>query len=199
MMASTFDEEPSERERHSIHIGGVYASRTGAVIRTLLGSCIAVCLRDPISRVGGMNHFMLPNGYSDDPLSSRYGVHAMELLINRCMKLGAERCRLEAKVFGAAHVLRVEHKVGNVAEVNAAFIKEFLTLEGIPTIAEDVGGQAAREIYFFTDSGRTMLRRLESTIEKDLNMVARLARNERARIRAQRETQETSVTLFGGD
>src|SRR5580658_1868975 len=97
----------SRRPAHtaSIHIGEIFASREPAVVRTVLGSCIAVCLRDPVAGVGGMNHFLLPYGGHNELASARYGIHAMELLINDCMKVGADRAKLEAKVFGGGHVL----------------------------------------------------------------------------------------------
>ncbi len=150
-----------DRLRHSIHIGGVYASRQPTAIHTVLGSCIAVCLRDPITRIGGMNHFMLPQGHGDDGDSTRYGINAMELLINECMKAGAERSRLEAKVFGGGHVLQIQETADNVPKRNIQFACQFLQTEGIPIIGRDVGGYDARKILFFTDCGRTLLKRLQ--------------------------------------
>lgn len=153
----------SGRPSHTanIHIGGVYASREPAVVRTILGSCIAVCLRDPIARVGGMNHFLLPHGGTHEAESARYGVHAMELLINACMKAGADRRNIEAKVFGGGHVLRIASTGGmDVARSNIRFINEFLDVENIPVLKRDVGGTSPREVYFYTDTGRVLLRRL---------------------------------------
>ncbi|MGH7767165.1 MAG: chemotaxis protein CheD, partial [Candidatus Binatia bacterium] len=92
----------------SIHIGGVFASRDPTVVRTVLGSCVSACLFDPLTNVGGMNHFMLPDGEPDGDQPTRYGINAMEVLINEIMKLGGERRRLRAKVFGAGHVLNIE-------------------------------------------------------------------------------------------
>jgi len=152
-----------ERLGESIHIGGVFASAKPYVVRTVLGSCIAVCLRDPISLVGGMNHFMLPSGSANSLIPTSFGVHAMELLINRCMGLGSDRNRLEAKIFGGAHVLRIKESSENVPAVNIKFAREFLQTEGIPVVSHDLGGYSAREVYFFTDTGRTVLRRLPAT------------------------------------
>ena len=185
------------RSLHKIHIGGVKASREPAVVRTVLGSCIAVCLRDPEIKTGGMNHFMLPSGSSGEAVSARYGVHAMELLINDCMRAGAERDRLEAKVFGGGHVLRLRETDGNVPQSNIRFALHFLQTEGIPIVSRDLGGYAAREVYFFTDSGRTLLKRLSSTGGN--GELAALEREERASLvkptpAAQRV--DDNVTLF---
>ena len=89
----------------TIIVGGVFASREPAVVTTLLGSCIAACLFDPVAGVGGMNHFLLPGTVGQTEGCTRYGVHAMELLINDIMKLGGDRRRLKAKVFGGAQVM----------------------------------------------------------------------------------------------
>lgn len=145
----------------SIQLGQVHASREPAIIRTVLGSCIAACLRDPVVRVGGMNHFMLPaplNGDAEDP--ARFGVHAMELLIGGIQKLGGERRRLEAKVFGGGHVLDVRVSAISVPQQNIEFITEFLAAEGITLVARDVGGCTARQVMFYTDTGKVLIKRL---------------------------------------
>ncbi len=162
-----------------IHIGGVVAGREGDVIRTVLGSCIAVCLRDTVSGIGGMNHFMLPGGSAEPGTSARYGVQAMELLINKCMALGADRNRLEAKVFGGGHVLRIKEHTENVPSRNIRFVLDFLRTEKIPITGKDVGGYSARELYFFIGSGRTLLRRLGETgrdLEKTIVAEERILR-----------------------
>ncbi len=151
-----------QRSLFSIHIGGVFVSAEPAVVRTVLGSCIAVCMRDPVCHVGGMNHFMLPCIASEEGISARYGVHAMEILINECMKHGAERSRLQAKVFGGGHVLKVKKYDNNVPQMNIRFVTEFLKTENIPLLSQDMGGYVAREVFFFTDSGRILLKRLET-------------------------------------
>jgi chemotaxis receptor (MCP) glutamine deamidase CheD len=108
---------------------------------TVLGSCVAACIRDPKTGIGGMNHFMLPEGGGDqhDMLSSsaRYGGYAMEVLVNQLVKLGASRNRLEAKVFGGAAVLRGFTTV-NVGEMNSEFVLDYLRTERIRVVAEDL-------------------------------------------------------------
>lgn len=110
-----------------------------------------------------MNHFMLPRRLGSHGNPASYGVHAMELLINKCMELGAVRSRLEAKVFGGGHVLKIERSATNVPASNIQFALEFLHQERIPVVKKDVGGYAGREVFFFTDTGRTMLRHMEET------------------------------------
>lgn len=131
---------------------------------TLLGSCVAACLYDPVAGVGGMNHFLLPGGTGNgnaDP-SARYGVHAMELLINGLLKLGARRQRLQAKVFGGGNVLSGFH-VDPVGTRNARFVLQYLAAEGIPVLAQDLGDIQARKVCFFVQTGRSLVKRLPPT------------------------------------
>lgn len=121
----------------------------------------------------------------------------MELLINACMKAGADRSRLEAKMFGGGHVLRIQMSGGSVSERNVAFAHEFLAMEGIPLVKEDVGGVQAREIYYFTDNGRTLLKRVAPSAMRN---VEELARSERAQLetlsRPLPPDEDSNVTLF---
>jgi chemotaxis protein CheD len=173
----------SDRRDVTIYIGGIFASRDGAVVRTLLGSCIAACVWDPAAGVGGMNHFMLPmptNGDVGQGLS-RYGVHAMELLVGQVQKLGGDRRRLQAKLFGGGHVLQMADSASSVPTQNIQFIKRFVTSENIPVIAEDLGGRSARQVVFHTDSGKAFVKRLPGTglvqaaVEQDHQRQAQIA------------------------
>jgi chemotaxis protein CheD len=149
----------------SIHIGGFHASREPAVIETLLGSCVAVCLYDPVARIGGMNHILLP-GKADLKLFNnvaRYAINAMELLINRVMTLGGERSHLVAKVFGGAHLLPAVSPENGMGARNSEFVLEFLHMEAIFIVSRDLGGHDTRKIYFHTDSGEVFLKRIPST------------------------------------
>jgi len=126
------------------------------VISTLLGSCVAACLYDPINEVLGMNHFLLSSNLpaTSDPIcisqAGRYGVHAMELLINDMLKQGASRCNLKAKAFGGANILNfnLNSKFTSVGEVNACFVKEFLKNERIPLVGSDLHGKNGLVIHF---------------------------------------------------
>ncbi len=125
------------------------------MLQTVLGSCVAVCLLDPLSGVGGMNHILLPQAANQEH-SARFGVHAMELLINEMMKLGGDRRRFVAKSFGAANVLPCL-KAPTVGDRNAQFIREFLATERIPMLAQRLGGKDAVRVSFRTDTGRVTI------------------------------------------
>ena len=123
------------------------------VVTTILGSCVAACLRDPIAGVGGMNHFLLPGGDARKNASDsvRYGVHAMELLVNALLTMGARRDRLEAKLFGGARLIT---GLTDVGELNAAFAEDFLRREGLNHVGGSLRGDAGRRIQFWPVSGR---------------------------------------------
>lgn len=122
------------------------------VLSTILGSCIAACLRDPIAGVGGMNHFLLPGGgRGENGESARYGVHLMELLINGLLKKGASRDRIEAKIIGGGKTIP---GLSNVGEKNAIFAKTFLEDEGIKIVGTNVGGDHGRKLEYWPVSGR---------------------------------------------
>lgn len=145
--------------------GEYYVTARDMLLVTVLGSCVAACIRDPKTGIGGMNHFMLPEGGGDqhDLLSSsaRYGSYAMEVLVNQLVKLGASRSRLEAKVFGGAAVLRGFTTV-QVGEKNSEFVRDYLRTERIRVVAEDLQGLYPRKVYYFPASGRVMVRKLKS-------------------------------------
>lgn len=143
--------------------GEYYVTGHDMVLVTVLGSCVSACVRDRRSSIGGMNHFMLPEGGQDarDPLSStaRYGVFAMEVLINELLKLGARRSDLEAKVFGGGNVM-AGFTQANVGQRNAIFVREFLQTEHIALIAEDLLDIYPRKVYFFPATGRVLVKKL---------------------------------------
>jgi chemotaxis protein CheD len=141
---------------------------------TLLGSCVAACLYDPLVGVGGMNHFMLPgaagntrNDLADGDMSARYGAHAMELVINDLLKRGASRSRLLAKVFGGGNVLS-GFQNDPIGTRNARFVLQYLVAERIPVVAQDLGDTQPRKVCFFVQTGRTLVRRLPSTRDDDI-------------------------------
>jgi chemotaxis protein CheD len=117
------------------------------VLTTLLGSCVSACIRDPALGIGGMNHFLLPGGVE----SERMGVHLMELLLNGLMRRGAQRERLEAKIFGGA---RMMEGLSDIGKRNADFARSFLDYEGIRVVGGDLGGERGRRLQFWPVSGR---------------------------------------------
>lgn len=150
------------RNRISLHIGEVAASQLPVVIDTLLGSCVSVCMCDPLLRAGGMNHILLPSCRAGE-ISPRCGIHAMELLINELMKLGGDRRRFIAKAFGGANVLQGIN-VPPVGEGNARFVRDFLSAERIPLVAERLGGNLAVHVYFRTDTGKVTVHTVDGSI-----------------------------------
>ena len=139
----------------------------GTALVTVLGSCVAACVRDPLLQLGGMNHFMLPEGQVGDGAPARYGSYAMELLINELLKRGASRRRLEAKVFGGANVLKgfTSNPVGTR---NAEFVLAYLDAEQIPVVAEDLRGIHPRKVWFFPETGKVMVNRLPHAHEAEV-------------------------------
>lgn len=147
----------------SIIVGEVFASKQPIWITTLLGSCIAACLYDSTSGVGGMNHFMLPRSGNDNRTCASFGVHAMEMLINEMMKLGADRRRLKAKIFGGGAVIQADSSKWNVGERNIEFIHKFLKDEGIPIVAHHLGGDCARQVRFHTGTQKALVKPLSKS------------------------------------
>lgn len=139
--------------------GEYFVADEDILIMTTLGSCIAACLWDRQVKVGGLNHFMLPEGVGD---SGRYGSYAMELLINELLKRGATRMTLEAKIFGGAAVIAGMSSL-NVGERNTHFVTEFLATERIPIVSQDVLDVYPRKVCFLPHSGRAMVKRLAPT------------------------------------
>lgn len=158
-----FDRE-HDVEAAKILPGEYFATGRDMVLVTVLGSCVCACIRDRVSKIGGMNHFMLPDSGQDknNPLgeSARYGVYAMEVLINQLLKMGAKRSNLEAKVFGGASVLR-GFTVNNVGERNAEFVMQFLKTEKIPVLAQDMLDIYPRKVYFFPTTGLVRVKNLK--------------------------------------
>ena len=144
--------------------GEYLVSGNEVMLVTVLGSCVAACMRDPLAGVGGMNHFMLPQADADagsswGNASARYGSYAMELLINALLKRGADRRRLEVKVFGGAAVI-AGMTASNVGERNARFVLDYLRAEGLVPAAQDLFDVVPRRVHYFPRSGRVLVRRL---------------------------------------
>lgn len=171
-----------------------YVTHEGIMLSTVLGSCVAACMRDPIAGVGGMNHFMLPGG-DDAPRvggdAMRYGAYSMEILINELLKAGARRERLEAKVFGGGAVLDQMRQL-NIGERNAEFVLDYLSTEQIPVLAQDLRGDQARRVHYFPRTGQVLMRRLPSQRAGSI-----LARREEAVRESLIETPKPRFELFG--
>ena len=165
-----------EQEVVTIHPGEYFATQADTIISTVLGSCIAVSLHDPARSMGGLNHFMLPGelgreGLIRDP-NAKYGMYAMELLVNELLKMGSRKNDLKAKVFGGGAVLRFsDGGTTRIPQSNIDFAFEYLKEEGIPVLASDVGGREPRKIFMFPRSGKVLLKRIvpsqASLVEKE--------------------------------
>ena len=165
-----YEAMPSTKPRQAVRVrepiqpiivGEIHACYEPKWITTLLGSCVSACLFDERISVGGMNHFMLPIGAADSTTSASYGVHAMEMLINSLMKLGADRRRLKAKLFGGGAVIRTSDTRWNVGKRNVDFAKSFLEAEGIPLVASHTGGSQAMHVRFHTRTNKAIVRVLD--------------------------------------
>lgn len=120
------------------------------VMSTVLGSCISVCLYDDVAAVGGMNHFLLAGQKDSGNNDLKYGVNAMELLINKVLRAGGNRSDLKAKLFGGA---RMTEHARDIGHSNGVFAKEFLQREGIPCVSQSLGGEMARRVQFVPTTG----------------------------------------------
>lgn len=140
-----------QKRLHVIQGKYLVSDDPSVVLSTILGSCVAACLRDPVTGVGGMNHFLLPGEARASGEATRYGVHLMELLINNLLQKGARKSRLEAKIFGGA---RTMSRLSDVGRQNGDFAERFLTDEGIPIVNASLGGELGRKVEFWPVSGR---------------------------------------------
>ena len=145
--------------------GEYYVTRRDMVLVTVLGSCVAACIRDKTNGIGGMNHFMLPKSMGEQSgwisASARYGAYAMEVMINQILKQGAKRENLEAKVFGGGAVLKNMSSL-NVGDDNAKFALDYLKKEKIPILAKDLLGDLPRKVYYFPKTGKVLVKKLQS-------------------------------------
>jgi len=188
--------ETEKKKRVNIKPGEYHVSTRSIIISTLLGSCVSACLYDPVKKIIGMNHFLLSNRRYARHISiciteaGKYGIHAMELLINDMMKLGAKRENLQAKAFGGGTVLQSAGITDNffcVGEVNTRFILEFLKNEGIPLISSDLGGYTGRVINFHFDDFSVYVRKIQKTINP------KLVKKEKEFWQRNIETQEKNI------
>jgi chemotaxis protein CheD len=148
--------------------GEYYVTRNEEGVYTTLGSCVAACMRDRVKGIGGMNHFMLPftGAIAPDAIkasgigaATRYGNYAMEHLVNEIMRNGGRRENLEVKVFGGGRVLA---NMTDVGERNIAFVRDYLRMEGLAVVSEDMGNIFPRMVVYFPSTGRVRVKRLRS-------------------------------------
>lgn len=144
-----------------LHPGDVYASARPAVVTTILGSCVSVCLSERGTGIGGVNHFLLAQQRAGESPSPRYGSAAIEILVNRVVALGASRQKLSAMIFGGANVLHAfQEGVRHIGLANVEIARLLLAQQRIPICAEDVGGTRGRRLVFCAQDGNVSVRRL---------------------------------------
>ena len=149
------------RKKVYLHPGQLYAAVEHSLVTTILGSCVAVCLYDPVKQIGGVNHFLLPVAGNDGQKSPRFGNVAVPDLVGRVVKLGAERQRLQAKLFGGANVIEAfRDRENHLGTQNVRIARELLAAEAIPVIGEAVGGHKGRKLIFTTDDGSAWVKEL---------------------------------------
>lgn len=192
-MTRRFDHQ-FQKEVVTIHPGEYYATREDLLIGTILGSCVAVALWDEQKGIGGLNHFMLAYANAESNGSAaRFGIHAMELLINDLMKLGSHKKDLRAKVFGGGSILQnaLGSHMSKIPQENIHFALEFLNTEGIPVLAHDVGGVWPRKIFYFPKTAKVLLKRITKQIDKIVEADASYMEKAKKQI-----LQEGTITLF---
>ncbi len=152
--------EHEETGKKYVLPGRLFVTAEPYVMTTILGSCVAVCLWDPTLPAGGINHFLLPHWAGPRQSSGRFGNLAMKRLIEKTLALGSRRRDLRAKIFGGAHVLDQPQDDGrHLGSRNVEVARRVLAREGIPIVAEDVGGTGGRKVIFHTVDGSVLLRR----------------------------------------
>ncbi len=153
---------------YGVHVTKVYSGdccvtdKRDEMMVTILGSCVSACIRDKEKGIGGMNHFLLPDSKDENNVSTRFGAHAMEELINGILKRGGNKNNLEIKLFGGANVIESSAKVG---DRNCEFVKNYLLKEGLLCTTQDLGGEQPRRIHYYPATGRVMMRRIEKATE----------------------------------
>lgn len=176
--------------------GDYYVTCEEEVLDTVLGSCVSACIRNARTRIGGMNHFMLPrpSGHGSDNWdgvagrATRYGSASMEQLINRILAAGGTRADLEVKIFGGGRVLASMTDIGNH---NVSFVRDYLKQEGLRVVAEDVGDTCPRHVQYFPTSGRVRVRHLSRQQE------ATIASSEQQYMRGlEKQPDAGSIDLF---
>ena len=148
--------------------GGLYLAEGPEIIATMLGSCVSACIRDVGLGLGGMNHVMVPLERPEDHENARlvataYGAYAMEVLLNELFKAGARRKHLEVKIFGGGRMLAGMTDIG---ARNIEFVREYLRVEGLRLVGEDVGGSCSRKILYSPSTGRVKVRRMEANLQR---------------------------------
>ena len=189
---SSYFDHKNKTTVHKINEGDFCVlSGSEHIIMTTLGSCISVCIYDPVVRVGGMNHFLLPKDEGQGRQNSfpmRYGNNAMEILINEILKRGGQKSRLRLKAFGAGNVLDIK---ANIGEQNQEFLKKYIMDEGLELESTDLGGNLPRRVLFFPSSGKALVKKLRRVSDHVIGQ-----REEEIRQKIEQRNMVGDVELF---
>jgi chemotaxis protein CheD len=164
------DKKRTFNKAYGVHVIKIFSGEWGVsnvqeeMFATILGSCVSACVHDPVIKIGGMNHFLLPRDTDDGTVvaehaAARYGVYAMEMLINGVLKAGGQKNRLEFKLFGGGNVLN--NNSTKIGSKNANFVRQFMRDEGLKIISEDLEGEQPRSVHYYPTSGKVMMRKLQ--------------------------------------
>lgn len=156
--------EKSKKHVVGISLGGIYMTENDEIITTVLGSCVSACVRDTLTGISGMNHFMLVGSKSDIDKASghslfQYGLYSMDYLLNKMLYLGASKETMEVKIFGGGAIIS---SAGDVGKKNIRFIKNYINLKGYKLCGEDIGGEHPRRVNFYSSTGKVMVKRMRS-------------------------------------
>ena len=191
--------ENFKRNMVIIYPGEFYVS-SHDIMATVLGSCISVCVKDKKTGIAGMNHFMLPGDVRSEDMflsaSAKYGMFAMEQLINEMIKHNGSKRDFEAKVFGGGHVLNFRKTDGNVPESNIEFVRAFLNMEQISIVKQDVGGFTGRKILFFPDTAKVLLKRIEPSVGSSIMKAEESYKSKLFREKEKLQESGGDLTLF---
>jgi len=191
--------ENFKRNMVIIYPGEFYVS-SHDIMATVLGSCISVCIKDKKTGIAGMNHFMLQGDVRSEDMflsaSAKYGMFAMEQLINEMIKHNGSKRDFEAKVFGGGHVLNFRKTDGNVPESNIEFVRAFLNMEQISIVKQDVGGFTGRKILFFPDTAKVLLKRIEPSVGSSIMKAEESYKSKLFREKEKLQESGGDLTLF---
>jgi len=152
-------------QQHFLYPSTLFVSNAPSVVTTILGSCVAVCLYDPILKIGGINHYMLPLWNGEGLASPKYGNIAIEKLVEKMYQQGSKKTNLVAKVFGGGEVIDTTIKQFNIGERNIKIALEMLEMYNIPIVAQSVGGKFGRKIQYTTNTGEVKHKFIERNVK----------------------------------
>jgi len=152
--------------RHFLMSGSIFVHEDAHVVTTILGSCVSVCLWDPVKKVGGINHYMLPLWNGEGLASPKYGSIAIPVMVEKILELGSSKRNLQAKIFGGGEVFGVSSSTMHIGERNIILARDMLEMEKIPVVNFDVGGNIGRKIVYDTGTGSVLVKKFNKKIDE---------------------------------